>query len=61
MSTSLPLGGKTALVTGGSRSIGAAIGKQRYGKPAEIASVVASPQAAFVTGAEIVADGGFTA
>jgi NAD(P)-dependent dehydrogenase (short-subunit alcohol dehydrogenase family) len=36
----------------------------RYGKPAEIASLVAylaSPQAAVVTGAEIVADGGFTA
>lgn len=41
---------------------GMAIG--RYGEPAEIASVVAflaSPDAAFVTGADIVADGGLTA
>lgn len=35
----------------------------RYGQPNEIANVVAflaSPQAAFVTGADILADGGFT-
>jgi NAD(P)-dependent dehydrogenase (short-subunit alcohol dehydrogenase family) len=41
---------------------GMAIG--RYGQPAEIASVVAflaSPDAALVTGADIVADGGLTA
>ncbi len=41
---------------------GMAIG--RYGKPHEIASVVAylaSPEAAFVTGAEVIADGGFSA
>ena len=36
----------------------------RYGQPSEIASVVAflaSDEAAFVTGADIVADGGLTA
>ncbi|WP_410170619.1 SDR family oxidoreductase [Cupriavidus nantongensis] len=36
----------------------------RHGQPHEIAGVVAflaGPDAAFVTGAEIVADGGFTA
>lgn len=35
----------------------------RYGQPGEIANVVAflsSPQASFITGADIVADGGFT-
>lgn len=43
-------------------SPGIALG--RYGQPGEIAGVVAflaGPDAAFVTGAEIVADGGFTA
>ena len=36
----------------------------RYGQPHEIASVVAllaSPEAGFMTGADIVADGGLTA
>lgn len=47
-----------------SRIVGPGIALGRYGQPDEIASVVAflaGPQAAFVTGAEIVADGGFTA
>jgi 3-oxoacyl-[acyl-carrier protein] reductase len=47
-----------------SQIVGPGIAVGRYGKPEEIASVVAylaSPQAAFVTGADIVADGGFTA
>lgn len=41
-----------------------AIAVGRYGRPEEIASVVAylaRPESAFITGAEIVADGGFTA
>lgn len=44
--------------------VGPGIAIGRYGQPHEIASVVAflaSPEAAFVTGAEIVADGGLTA
>ena len=43
---------------------GCLIALGRYGQPHEIAGVVAflaGPDAAFVTGAEIVADGGFTA
>ncbi|MFD1692693.1 SDR family oxidoreductase [Azotobacter chroococcum] len=47
-----------------SQIVGPGIALGRYGQPDEIASVVAflaGPQAAFVTGAEIVADGGFTA
>lgn len=53
-----PDGGPVSKIVGPGMAIG------RYGKPNEIASVVAflaSPEAAFVTGAEIVADGGFTA
>jgi len=53
-----PDGGPVSKIVGPGMAIG------RYGKPAEIASLVAylaSPQAAFVTGADIVADGGFTA
>jgi hypothetical protein len=46
-----------SLRKGGSRSIGAAIAKRL----AASGAAVASPEAAFVTGAEIVADGGFTA
>lgn len=53
-----PADGPVAAIVGPGMAIG------RYGQPAEIASVVAflaSPDAAFVTGAEIVADGGLTA
>ncbi|URK87429.1 3-oxoacyl-ACP reductase FabG [Rhizobium sp. RCAM05350] len=53
-----PDGGPVSQIVGPGMAIG------RYGKPDEIASVVAylaSPEAAFVTGADIVADGGFTA
>ncbi|MGH6808749.1 MAG: 3-oxoacyl-ACP reductase family protein [Ensifer adhaerens] len=53
-----PDGGPVSKIVGPGMAIG------RYGKPEEIASVVsylASPEAAFVTGADIVADGGFTA
>jgi 3-oxoacyl-[acyl-carrier protein] reductase len=47
-----------------SKIVGPGIAVGRYGKPHEIASVVAflaGPEAAFVTGADIVADGGLTA
>lgn len=47
-----------------SKIVGPGIAVGRYGKPADIASLVAylaSPDAAFVTGADILADGGFTA
>jgi 3-oxoacyl-[acyl-carrier protein] reductase len=53
-----PDGGPVSKVVGPGMAIG------RYGKDYEIASLVAylaSPEAAFVTGADIVADGGFTA
>ncbi len=53
-----PDGGPVSKIVGPGMAIG------RYGKPHEIASVVAylaSPEAGFVTGADIVADGGFTA
>ncbi|BCH28241.1 3-ketoacyl-ACP reductase [Mesorhizobium sp. L-8-10] len=53
-----PADGPVAKMVGPGMAIG------RYGQPAEIASVVAflaSPDAAFVTGADIVADGGLTA
>jgi 3-oxoacyl-[acyl-carrier protein] reductase len=52
-----PADGEVAKLVGPGMAIG------RYGQPAEIASVVAflaRPDAAFVTGADIVADGGFT-
>ena len=53
-----PADGPVAKIVGPGMAIG------RYGQPTEIASVVAflaSPEAAFVTGADIVADGGLTA
>ncbi|QDL94347.1 3-oxoacyl-ACP reductase FabG (plasmid) [Paroceanicella profunda] len=53
-----PADGPVAAIVGPGMAIG------RYGQPGEIASVVAflaGPDAAFVTGADIVADGGLTA
>ena len=53
-----PANGPVAAIVGPGMAIG------RYGQPSEIASVVAflaSPDAAFVTGADVVADGGLTA
>ena len=53
-----PDGGPVSKIVGPGMAIG------RYGQPSEIASLVAylaSPDAAFVTRADIVADGGFTA
>ncbi|UJR82844.1 3-oxoacyl-ACP reductase family protein [Sandaracinus amylolyticus] len=47
-----------------SKVIGPGIAVGRYGRPEEIASAVvylASPEASFVTGADIAIDGGFTA
>lgn len=47
-----------------SKIVGPGIAIGRYGMPGEIANVVAflaGPEASFVTGADIVADGGFTA
>ena len=59
------LANKRALVTGGSRGIGAAIVRRlpRYGTGDEIAWLVAylaGPEAAYVTGANLAIDGGFT-
>jgi NAD(P)-dependent dehydrogenase (short-subunit alcohol dehydrogenase family) len=53
-----PDGGPVSKIVGPGMAIG------RYGQPSEIAAVaafLASSEAAFVTGADIVADGGFTA
>jgi NAD(P)-dependent dehydrogenase (short-subunit alcohol dehydrogenase family) len=52
-----PDGGLVSKIVGPGMAIG------RYGKPEEIAGVItflASPEAAFVTGADILANGGFT-
>lgn len=53
-----PDGGPVSKIVGPGMAIG------RYGRPEEIASAVAylaSPEASFITGADIAADGGFTA
>ncbi|WP_318530261.1 3-oxoacyl-ACP reductase family protein [Rhizobium sp. TRM95796] len=53
-----PANGPIAAIVGPGMAIG------RYGQPSEIASLVAflaGPEAAFITGADIVADGGLTA
>jgi 3-oxoacyl-[acyl-carrier protein] reductase len=53
-----PDGGPVSKIVGPGMAIG------RYGRPEEIASAVAylaSPEAAFITGADLEADGGFTA
>jgi 3-oxoacyl-[acyl-carrier protein] reductase len=47
-----------------SKIVGPGIAVGRYGRAEEIAGAVAylaSPEAAYVTGAELVVDGGFTA
>jgi NAD(P)-dependent dehydrogenase (short-subunit alcohol dehydrogenase family) len=53
-----PDGGPVSKIVGPGMAIG------RYGHPEEIASAVAylaSPEASFITGADLIADGGFTA
>lgn len=58
-SKTLPLAGKTALVTGGSRSIGAAIAKQLAADGAKVAiTYSASPEKAQAVVAQIEAAGG---
>jgi 3-oxoacyl-[acyl-carrier protein] reductase len=53
-----PDGGPVSKIVGPGMAVG------RYGRPEEIpgaVAVLASPEAAFITGAELLADGGFTA
>ena len=54
---------KRALVTGGSRGIGAAIVKRLAQEGAHVALTyyLAGPEASYVTGASLTIDGGFTA
>ena len=55
----LGLGGKTALVTGASEGIGAAVAR-RFGVPDDIGDVVCflvSDRASYVNGAALVVDG----
>jgi 3-oxoacyl-[acyl-carrier protein] reductase len=65
MGMSLPLAGKTALVTGGSRGIVRAAGLtalRRLGTPSDVAAVIAflaGPDSAWITGQNIHAGGGF--
>ena len=56
MTRTSSLDGKRALVTGGSRGIGAAIVRQLLDAGAEVLTV--SDQASWITGREFVVDGG---